>query len=100
MNNQNVLVLSITPYDFKDQSSNRQVTGLTVWLVPLNSTDEYTNGIKPVKYSLLAEKEELFSSVSLPAIAEMEFEFDFSRSRVNPSYFSNFRELKLGELIE
>lgn len=100
MNNQEVVVLSVTPYDFKDQSSGRQVTGLTVWLVPLNSSDEYTNGIKPVKYSLPAEKESLFNGVSLPAMAEMQFEFDFSRNKVNPSYFDNFKEMKLGELSE
>lgn len=97
MNNQEVLLLSATPYDFTDQTTNRQVTGLTVWLVPLKSSDKYTNGIKPVKYSLPADLESLFNGITLPAFAEMEFEFDFSRNKVNPSYFDNFNEMKLGD---
>lgn len=97
MKNLEVLVLSLTPYDFIDQSSGRHVKGLTVWLVPLKSNDQFTNGIKPVKYSLPEEMKTLFTGVSLPALSEMDFDFDFSRNKVNPSYFANFKEMKLGE---
>lgn len=101
MNEQKVLLLSSTPYDFKDEQTGRQVTGLTLWVLPLSSSDKYTNGIKPVKYSLNKQEfEALFNSIELPSYATMQFEFDFSRSRVTPTYFSDFEVLEVGALSE
>ena len=100
MNNEKVLILSASNYDFKDDSTGKQIKGVTVWLLPLNSQDSYTNGIKPVKYSLPYDLTSLFDDVALPAYAEMEFTFDFSRSRIMPKTFNKFIEMEVGELVE
>ena len=98
MNNQDVLILSVTPYDFDDQKTGRNVKGLTLWLLPLVSNDKYTNGIKPAKYSLQIEMNECFEDVKLPAFAQMSFDFDFSRNKVFPNNFSNFVSSALADL--
>lgn len=100
MNEQKVLILSASPYDFKDDRTGKQVKGITLWVLPLNSSDTYTNGIKPVKYSLDLEKfESVFNKEVLPAFATMQFEFDFSRSKVIPSQFNEFVSFEVGDLV-
>lgn len=99
MNKEKVLILSANNYDFVDKDTNRRITGVTVWLVPLNAkSDNYTNGIKPVKYSL-PNNDNFFDDVNLPAYAFMEFVFDFARNKIVPSDFTDFVEFGVGELV-
>lgn len=93
MNEQKVLILSNSPYDFKNDAGEN-IVGSTLWLVPLNHADEYTNGIKPVKYSL-SHLKDVFDNVQLPANATMIFDFDFSRGKVTPVDFVDFKPVEL-----
>lgn len=94
MNKIDVLLLSANNYDFVDEQTKRQVKGTTLWLMPLQDNDEYTNGNKPVKYSLKSEFEALFNSVQLPCYAVMSFNFDLSKNKAIPVGFDNFVEFE------
>lgn len=97
--NENVLILSANKYDFTDDRTNRKLTGLTVWVLPYNSrVNDNMNGVKPVKYSLPAEKMHVLDGVNLPAYAKMNFTFDFTSSKIIPDTFTDIVEFNVGEL--
>lgn len=96
MNKINVLLLSANNYDFVDEQTKRQVKGTTLWVMPLESSDPYTNGNKPVKYSLNSDFEPLFNSIELPCYAEMTIEFNLSRNKISPTHFDNFAVFESG----
>ena len=67
-----VLILGARPYDFTDEKTQRQVSGVTVWVLPLvNEDPENVVGLLPVKYSLTSAQYALIARNPLPAKAEM-----------------------------
>lgn len=96
--NENVLILSANKFDFEEEGTNRQIKGVTVWLLPLNQQDDNINGIKPVKYSLKSDKMNIFDSFQLPAYATMNFTFDFAKSKILPNGFSDVVPFAVGDL--
>lgn len=100
MNKMRVLLLSANNYDFVDDQSKRQVKGTTLWLMPLQDNDKYTNGNKPVKYSLEPDFEALFNSIELPIYADMTFDFNLSRGKITPLEFDNFEAFEVGVIVE
>lgn len=93
---ENVLLLSANKWDFVDDSGTQRV-GTTVWLCHTNQKDDNSKGIKPVKYTLTAEKMNLLDNLDLPAYAIMNADFDFVRSKISPTSFESLKPLKLGE---
>lgn len=96
---ENVLVLSANKWDFKDDDGVQR-KGTTLWLVHLNNNDEYTNGLKPVKYTLQNDLMTLLDNIKLPSHGIMLANFDFVRSRILPTGFKSMQPLKLGALNE
>lgn len=92
---EDVIVLSANAYDFKDKDTNRDIKGVTVWILPFNQSDENVNGIKPVKYSLPYDAVYDFESTFLPAYAKMSFSMDFARSKIVPKKFTELKTLEL-----
>lgn len=92
---EDVIVLSANAYDFKEKDTNRDIKGVTVWVLPFNQKDDTVNGVKPVKYSLPVDAIYDFESTFLPAYARMNFAMDFARSKVVPKNFTDLKTLEL-----
>lgn len=84
-----VLILGARPYDFTDDSG-RQITGVSVWVLPLRNEDpENTIGLLPVKYSLTQEQYRLIAAKPLPARAEMHMTVNLASKKVGFEKFDN-----------
>lgn len=90
-----VLVLSASPYNFADQATGEIRKGLTLFVCHINSVqNDVTIGCKPTKYSLPYESLAIFENQSLPAVAEMAWNFDFNRMKPVPTTFENFKSIR------
>lgn len=85
-----VLILGARPYDFTDEKTQRQVSGVTVWVLPLvNEDPENVVGLLPVKYSLTSAQYALIARNSLPAKAEMFMTVNIATKKVAFDRFEN-----------
>ncbi|MGT2757719.1 hypothetical protein [Streptococcus ovuberis] len=86
-----VLVLGARPYDFIDERTGKQVTGVSCWVLPLiNEDPANTVGLLPVKYSLTPEQYAQIAHVKLPAQGEMLMSLNIATKRIK---FEKFGEL-------
>lgn len=89
-----VLILGARPYDFTDEKTNRQVSGVSVWVLPLvNDEPENVVGLLPVKYSLTSAQFALIAHKSLPAKAEMFMTVNIASKKVAFDHFENIEEV-------
>ena len=85
-----VLILGARPYDFTDEKTNRQVSGVSVWVLPLvNDEPENVVGLLPVKYSLTSAQFALIAHKPLPAKAEMFMTVNIASKKVAFDHFEN-----------
>ena len=77
-----VLILGARPYDFTDEKTNRQVSGVSVWVLPLVNDE-------PVKYSLTQAQFALIAQKTLPAKAEMFMTVNIATKKVAFDRFEN-----------
>lgn len=89
-----VLILGARPYDFTDEKTQRQVSGVTVWVLPLvNEDPENVVGLLPVKYSLTSAQYALIARNPLPAKAEMFMTVNIATKKVAFDRFENVEEV-------
>lgn len=91
-----VLVLSATVYDFLDKDTGENRSGVTVFVSHFSSQEnQSTIGAKPVKYSMPLEFKKFFEGEKLPAVAEMEWNFDFNRMKPMPISFGKYAPIEV-----
>jgi hypothetical protein len=85
-----VLILGARPYDFTDEKTQRQVSGVSVWVLPLvNEEPDSVVGLLPVKYSLTQAQFALIAQKPLPARAEMFMTVNIATKKVAFDRFEN-----------
>ncbi|MGU8037484.1 hypothetical protein ACS6YX_10270 [Streptococcus suis] len=91
-----VLILGARPYDFTDEKSGKQITGVTCWVLPLvNDDPTNTVGLLPVKYSLTPQQFAAIAGATLPAMAEMHMELNIATKRIKFDHFSDIQPIDL-----
>ncbi len=91
-----VIILGARPYDFEDKQTKKQITGVSVHVLPLDAGDADVNGLIPVKYSLTNEQYKALSFTTLPARAVLTLSYNLSSKRVSFSKFSEIEAIVLG----
>lgn len=95
-----VLILGARPYDFMDDKSGKQITGVSCWVLPLKNEDPANIvGLIPVKYSLTSEQFVSIAGVSLPAVAEMHMELNIATKRIRFNHFENIQPVDLEKAV-
>ena len=96
---QNVLVLGLSTYNFKNDS-DELVSGTTVYFTSLANDGSKENlvGLKPGKGTLPESHFSMHSSEKFPAYCKMQFSMDFSTQKIKPSGFSYVKALEVGDL--
>lgn len=93
MDAQNVLILGVSRYDFKDDRTGNDVRGTTVWYAPVDTLDEdHKVGLTPVKASLPYQVFDSFVGHEFPSLAKASISLDLSNRR-NPIKINGFSEL-------
>lgn len=86
-----VLILGARPYDFVDEKTGKQISGVSCHVLPLiNEDPANTAGLIPVKYSLTKEQYAAIAQTKLPARAEMHMIVNIASKRVA---FDKFTDL-------
>lgn len=92
----NVLILGARPYDFTDEKTGRQITGVSVYVLPMvNEDPANTVGLLPVKYSLTAQQFAEIAHYSFPASADMEMKASISSKKVTFDKFVNVKSIDI-----
>lgn len=91
-----VLILGARPYDFTDEKTGNQVTGVSLWVLPLTNEDPANQiGLLPVKYSLTQAQFAPYAGVSFPAVAEMHMKLNITTKRIKFDHFENIQPVDL-----
>ncbi|HEM3610832.1 TPA: hypothetical protein U1C35_001954 [Streptococcus suis] len=91
-----VLILGARPYDFVDEKTGNQVTGVTLWVLPLTNEDPSNQvGLLPVKYSLTQAQFAGLAGVPFPALAEMHMQLNIATKRIKFDHFENIQPIDL-----
>lgn len=91
-----VLILGVRPYDFTDEKTGKQVTGVSCWVLPLVNEDPANSvGLLPVKYSLTSTQYSAIAGASLPAVAEMHMQLNIATKRIKFDHFENIQPVDL-----
>lgn len=85
-----VIILGARPYDFKDDAG-KHVSGVSVWVLPIDETNEQVNGLIPVKYTLTSDEYRSLANTPLPAEADLVLSISVATKKVN---FQNFENVK------
>lgn len=94
MNNK-VIILGARPYDFKDDTG-KQLSGVSVWVVPIDEKTESVNGLIPVKYNLTMDEYRSIINTSLPATANLVLSLSIATKKVKFSKFEDVESVSLG----
>ncbi|EWM60205.1 hypothetical protein [Streptococcus thermophilus] len=91
-----VLILGARPYDFTDENTGKQISGITLWVLPLTNEDPSNQvGLLPVKYSLTSEQFSVIAGASFPAVAEMHMQLNIATKRIKFDHFENIQPVDL-----
>lgn len=91
-----VLILGARPYDFKDDKTGKQITGVSCHVLPLENPDPANViGLLPTKYSLTQAEFALYASYSLPARAEIELDVNLNTGKIRFAGFDNIQTIDL-----
>lgn len=93
--NSKVIILGARPYDFEDQQTKKQVSGVSVWVYPMEERADGVNGVLPVKYSLTKEQYASIAQVQLPVTATLCLGYSVSTKKVTFEKFENLKPLVL-----
>lgn len=93
--NTDVIVLGVRPYNFEDERTGKQISGASVYVLPLENDDVEVSGLIPAKYTLTMEQFKEIANVSFPARAKMSMTFNLSTKKLRFDRFSNFEPLTL-----
>lgn len=83
-----ILLLNANPYDFKDETTGRDVKGISLYICQMDTAN--SNGIQPAKLNCDISLLPLIQKAVLPAYCTMEFDFDFTRKKAIPKGFKDF----------
>ncbi|MGT2801024.1 hypothetical protein [Streptococcus marmotae] len=91
-----VIILGARPYDFTDERTGKQITGVSCHVLPLTNVDPLnTSGLIPVKYSLTPEQFAEIAQTPLPARAKMHMTVNIATKKVSFEKFSDVAVLDL-----
>lgn len=91
-----VLILGARPYDFTDEKTGNQVSGITLWVLPLTNEDPSNQvGLLPVKYSLTQAQFASLAGLTYPALAEMHMQLNIATKRIKFDHFENIQPIDL-----
>lgn len=89
---QEVLVLGMSPYSFKNDDGEL-VDGLSVHYVAPKELLENGTGLKPIKARMDVKEYAKYQYQELPALCTLQGEFRFSSNKVEIVSFSNFKPI-------
>lgn len=93
--NTDVIILGARPYDFEDNQTKKQISGVSVWVLPKETDDLNVNGLLPVKYTLDKEQYKEIAQIPLPAQAELLLSYNITSKRVKFKAFQNIEPIEL-----
>jgi hypothetical protein len=88
-----IILLSATPWDFVDDKGVAR-QGVSLWVAHLGSVNQgNAKGVKPIKYTVPLYMQEMFETMTLPALCDMECGYDYIRQKPVPKAFTNLEPL-------
>lgn len=93
--NTDVIILGARPYNFEDNQTKKQISGVSVWVLPKETDDSNVNGLLPVKYALDKEQYKEIAQIPLPAQAELLLSYNITSKRVKFKAFQNIEPIEL-----